>query len=248
MSRSTSLPQNGKFPFFLYFECRAAQRACPVLLLTFVAAWLLPIAIAQSVTPLDAHVLHAADVQPASRGPISTVNEEAGREVVNATVSTSHFNIQVQAACETEMLHRMNAHEVFSGKAYEVLTRIAPAYGRTETPHIYIFPRSWNMVYIAGSTAVDGRGKILVGKKAIELFDVTALKGFLGHEMAHLASDNAAYGCMDYITRDPHTEADADAFAAHVLGMEPVKAFLERVLALPEGKYSDAKSRIALLQ
>jgi hypothetical protein len=42
-------------------------------------------------------------------------------------------------------------------------------------------------------------------------------------------------------------EADADALAARVLGMQPVKAFLDRVLAFPEGQNSDAKSRLELL-
>jgi hypothetical protein len=31
-------------------------------------------------------------------------------------------------------------------------------------------------------------------RHAIELFDAIALKGFLGHEMAHLVSDSAAQG------------------------------------------------------
>jgi len=72
-----------------------------------------------------------------------------------------------------------------------VLTEVARAYGRP-IPHIYIFPRSWNMAYIAASTAVDGRGKITVGQQAIELFDTVVLEDFLGHEMAHLVSDSAA--------------------------------------------------------
>ena len=58
------------------------------------------------------------------------------------TGPTSHFNIQAQTACETEMLHEIDAREVFSGKAYEVLTEIAPASDRAAIPHIYIFPGS----------------------------------------------------------------------------------------------------------
>jgi Zn-dependent protease with chaperone function len=104
------------------------------------------------------------------------------------------------------------------------------------------------MAYIAASAAGDGRGKIVVGQQAIELFNTIALRGFLGHEMAHLVSDNAAHGCNDYIVRDPQTEADADAFAARVLGRQPVQAFLERALALTEGQNSDAKSRLEVLQ
>jgi len=66
--------------------------------------------------------------------------------------------------------------------------------------------------------------------------------------MSHLVSDNAAYGCNDYIIRDPQMEADADVLAARVLGIQPVKAFLERALALTEGQNSDAKSRLEVLQ
>jgi len=104
------------------------------------------------------------------------------------------------------------------------------------------------MGYIAGSTAVDGRGKIVVGQLAIELFDTFSLKGFLGHEMAHLVSDSAVQGCNDYILRDPQMEADADASAARTLGRRPVKAFLERVVALTAGQNWDAKRRLELLQ
>ena len=68
----------------------------------------------------------------------------APQEVVDATSVTSRFNIQTETVCEAEMLGKMDAREVFSGKAYDVLTEIAPAYGRA-IPHIYIFPGSPNM-------------------------------------------------------------------------------------------------------
>ena len=167
--------------------------------------------------------------------------------IVNATGLTSQFNIQAQTACEAKMLGDAGAREVFSGKAYHVLTETARAYG-LPIPHIYVFSGSPNMAYIAGSTAVDGRGKILVGQQAIELFDTIALKGFLGHEMAHLVSDRAAQGCNDYILRDPQVEADADALAARTLGTVPVKAFLQRVLALTQGQNWDARQRLKVLQ
>ena len=193
--------------------------------------------------------LLACGIGLAQEGLTKTDSEKPSQDIVNATgsTSTSQFNIQGQTSCETEMLDKIGAREVFSGKAYEVLTEIASAYGRA-IPHIYIFPGSWNMVYIAASTAVDGRGKIMVGQQAIELFNTIALRGFLGHEMAHLVSDNVAHGCNDYILRDPHEEAEADALAVRVLGMQPVKAFLERALELPEGQNSDAKSRLEVLQ
>lgn len=171
----------------------------------------------------------------------------ASHERANATGVPSTFNIQAQTACEAETLGRIDAHEVFSGKAYEVLKKVARAYGRP-VPHIYVFPGEWNMAYIAASTAVDGRGKIVVGQQAIDLFNNVALKGFMGHEMAHLVSDSVAQGCNDYVLRDPQMEADADALAARTLGRRPVKAFLERVLALTEPQNWDAKHRLEVLE
>ena len=88
----------------------------------------------------------------------------------------------------------------------------------------------------------------MVGRQAIDLFNNTALKGFMGHEMAHLVSDSAAQGCNDYVLRDPQMEADADRLAARTLGRRPVKAFLERVLALTEPQNVDAKHRLEVLQ
>jgi len=168
------------------------------------------------------------------------------QERVNAAGVRSQFNIQAQTACETEMLREMGAREVFSGKGYEVLADVARAYGRA-IPHMYIYPGSLNMHYIAASTAVDGRGKILVGQQAIELFDSFSLKGFLGHEMSHLVSDSAARGCNDYILRDPQMEVEADALAARTLGTGPVKAFLQRVLSLTQGQNWDARQRLEVL-
>ena len=169
------------------------------------------------------------------------------KEIVNGTSVASQFNFQAQTACETEILGETGAREVFSGKPYEGLAEVARAYHRS-IPHIYIFPGSLNMAYIAGSASEDGRGKIIVGQQAVELFDAFSLKGFLGHEMAHLVSDSAAERCKDYIVRDPQMEADADALAARTIGRRPVKAFLERVLALTEGQNRDAKRRLEMLQ
>lgn len=171
----------------------------------------------------------------------------ASHERANATGVDSTFNVQAQTACEAEMLNRMKAREVFSGKAYDVLTEVARAY-RRPIPHIYISPGSWNMAYIAASAAVDGRGKIVAGQQAIVLFGTIALKGFLGHEMAHLVFDSGVHGCNDYVFRDPKMEADADALAARTLGRRPVEAFLERVLQLTEHRNLDAKHRLEVLQ
>jgi len=167
------------------------------------------------------------------------------QEKANAMRVPPQFNMQAQTTCETEMLRDIGAREIFSGKGYKVLTEVARAYGRA-IPHIYIIPGSLNMAYIAGSTAVDGRGKIIVGKRAIEEFDAFSLKGFLGHEMAHVASDSAEQGCNDYMLRDPQVEADADALAVRTLGAAPVQAFLQRLLALTQGQNWEAKRRLEL--
>lgn len=124
------------------------------------------------------------------------------QEIASASDIPPRFNVEAQTACEAELLRGMDAREMFSGKAYDVLTEVARAYGRA-VPHIYILPGSWNMAYIAASTVVDGRGKILVGQQAIDQFDTLAVEGFLGHEMAHLVTDNATRGCNDYVLRDP---------------------------------------------
>jgi hypothetical protein len=223
----------------------SARTAFAILLPVLVTAWMRPTANAQAVTPQETT---EAGAQIAYSGVIGSWPDSAALDNVNAAGSPSHVNIPAQTACETEMLQAADAREVVSGKAYKVVTELATEYGRATIPHIYVFPGSWNMAYIAGSTAVDGRGKIMIGRRAIELFNAVALRGFLGHEMAHLVSDNASYGCQDYIVRDPRTESDADAFAAQVLGTQPVEAFLQRVLALPEGQYTDAKSRLELLR
>ena len=171
----------------------------------------------------------------------------ASRHTGRARGFPPNFNLRAQIACEAKILNRMDAREVFSGSAYDALSEVARAYGRP-IPHIYLLPDSWNMAYVAASAAVDGRGKILVGQQATVLFDSIALKGSLGHEMAHLVSDTAAQGCNDYIVRDPEMESDADALAARTLGTQPVNAFLEQVLVLTEGQDFDAKRRLAMLQ
>jgi hypothetical protein len=66
--------------------------------------------------------------------------------------------------------------------------------------------------------------------------------------MAHLVSDRATQGCNEYILRDPQVEADADALAARTVGTGPVKAFLQRVLALTQGENWEARQRLKVLQ
>jgi Zn-dependent protease with chaperone function len=196
---------------------------------------------------MEAARLHAGRTTEVLAGGILFGAIAAPHRIANATGATPRFNMRAQTTCEAEMLSNIDAHEVLSGKAYDLMTDVALAYGRP-LPHIYIFPDGWNMAYVAASAAVDGRGKIVVGQQALDLFDSVALKGFIGHEMAHLVSDNAAQGCNDYIVRDPRVEAGADAIAARTLGRHPVRAFLERVLVLTEGQNWEAKRRLEILQ
>lgn len=182
---------------------------------------------------------------------LATVVLLAGNLVAQKNLNTvavvSRLNMRAQTACETELLQQIGAREIVSGKAYDVLSEVARAYGRV-TPHVYVSPGALNSVYVAGSIAVDGRGKIVIGQQAIERFDTFSLRGFFGHEMAHVVSDDAAQGCNDYILRDPQMEADADALAARTIGKGPVKAFLQRVLVLTQGQNWDARHRLQLLQ
>lgn len=101
----------------------------------------------------------------------------AAQETLNASVHLSKFNIQTQTTCEEEILATTGGREVLRGKAYNILIQVARTYGRA-IPHIYTIPGSMNMAYIGASIAVDGRGKILVGQQAAELFSPMALKGF----------------------------------------------------------------------
>lgn len=171
----------------------------------------------------------------------------APQETFSASAHIAKFNVQEQTTCEEEMLAASGGREVVRGKVYNLLIQVAGRYGRA-IPHIYTVPGSMNMAYIGASVAVDGRGKILVGQQAAELFGPTALKGFFAHEMAHLVSDNETLGCNDYIVRDPQIEADADALAARTIGKRPVEAFLARVLALAKGQNWDAKRRLEVLR
>ena len=78
-------------------------------------------------------------------------------------------------------------------------------------PHIYIFPGSWNMAYIAASTAVDGRGKIVVGQQAIPLFNITALKG------------SCDMRCRTWSATTRLTGATITSFAIHIWKPMPMR-------------------------
>jgi hypothetical protein len=88
---------------------------------------------------------------------------------------------------------------------------VASAFGRKDIPLFYIAEDGNNAVYIAGSSSVDGKGKILISRRFVKLLENTlALKGILAHEMAHLVSDNGDCGCDRWIMRDPMQEEGAD--------------------------------------
>lgn len=236
MQGSTLLRQTVLFQLIHPPMRHIGQRVLALSLIALIPACSGPTATAQSVAK-----------GLAGRGAANGAGKGVGDGTQGSLRAASGFNVAAQTSCETEMLEELGAHEVFSGEAYDVLSGIVPAYGRP-TPHVYVYPGGWNMFYIASSAAVDGRGKIMVGEQAAGLFDPLALRGFLGHEMAHLVSDNGALGCNDFIVRNTRIEADADALAARVLGKQPVRAFLERVLVLTQGQNPDARGRLDLLR
>lgn len=99
----------------------------------------------------------------------------APQETLTASVHIARFNVRAQTTCEEEMLATSGGREVVRGKVYNVHIQVGRRYGRA-IPRIYAIPGSMNMAYIGASVAVDGRGKILVGQQAAELFGPIALK------------------------------------------------------------------------
>lgn len=152
-----------------------------------------------------------------------------------------------QIACEAKMLRGSNAKEALKGLEYETFLNVAAAFGRDNTPRLYLVSGE-NAVYVAGSVHVDGRGKILLSRSFAKLMGNTlALKGAIAHEMAHLAVD--VHGaCNEWILRDPQVEMAADALAASKVGFGPVRAFLSRIEELTRTDNSEAAERLGALQ
>ena len=125
------------------------------------------------------------------------------------------------------------------------MLRVASAFGRRDIPHFYIAEEGNNAAYIAGSSLVDGKGKIVISRRFVKLLANTlALEGLLAHEMAHLVSDDGTTRCDQWILRDPEKEKAADALAAKTVGYSPLRAFFLRIKEIKAGGSADLDDRL----
>jgi hypothetical protein len=153
--------------------------------------------------------------------------------------------LTAQVSCENRFFRAARAKETTRGPEYQVLMRVASAFGRRDIPHFYIAEEGNNAVYIAGSLSVDGKGKIVISRRLVKLLANTlALEGILAHEMAHLVSDDGTCGCDQWIMRDPRQEKVADALAAKTVGYNPIRAFFLRIKETQDGRSSDEDDRL----
>jgi Zn-dependent protease with chaperone function len=178
-------------------------------------------------------ILVAANVSPAGQR----------RTVAN---NNDYFNrLTAQMNCENRLFRTARAKETTGGTEYQILLRVASAFGRKDIPHLYIAEEGNNAAYIAGSTLIDGKGKIVISRRFVKfLANPLALEGILAHEMAHLVSDDGACGCDQWIMRDPMQEKVADAFAARVVGYSPMRAFFLKIKETQEGQNTDVDDRL----
>jgi hypothetical protein len=122
---------------------------------------------------------------------------------------------------------------------------VASAFGRRDVPHLYIAEEGNNAAYIASSSSIDGKGKIVISRRFVKLLANTlALEGILAHEMAHLVSDDGTYGCDEWIMRDLLQEELADALAAETVGYNPLRAFFLRIKETQGGRSTDVDDRL----
>jgi|GEM_PF-1170348 Zn-dependent protease with chaperone function len=150
-----------------------------------------------------------------------------------------------QVSCENSFFRAARAKETTGGPEHQVLLRVASAFGRRDIPHFYIAEEGNNAVYIAGSSSVDGKGKIVISRRLVKLLANTlALEGILAHEMAHLVSDDGTFGCDQWIMRDPMQEKVADALAAKTVGYSPLRAFFLRIKEIQGGRSTDVDDRL----
>jgi Zn-dependent protease with chaperone function len=153
--------------------------------------------------------------------------------------------LTAQVNCENKFFRDARAKETTGGPEYQVLLRVASAFGRRNIPHFYIAQEGNNAAYIAGSSSVDGKGKIVISRRLLKLLANTlALEGILAHEMAHLVSDDGTCGCDQWIIRDPRQEKFADALAAKTVGYNPLRAFFLRIKETQEGWSLDEEDRL----
>ena len=164
--------------------------------------------------------------------------------------TTPADDLKKQIACEAELLRDSNAQEIQSGPEYKIFLDVAAAFKRDNPPRFYFVPGGGNAVYIAGSVAMDAKGKILMSRMFATLMgNTSALTGIMAHEMAHLVTDiHDATRCDSWIIRDPKVEMAADALAASKVGFGPVRAFLLRVEELTGAKDGDIASRLQALE
>ncbi|MBN1569229.1 MAG: M48 family metalloprotease [Acidobacteria bacterium] len=168
--------------------------------------------------PVFAGILLGTSVLPAGKLSLIKSNDAPSKALT------------AQVSCENRFFRAARAKETTGGPEHQVMRRVASAFGRRDIPHFYIAEEGNNAAYIAGSSSVDGKGKIVISRTFIKLLANTlALEGILAHEMAHLVSDDGACGCDQWIMRDPMQEKAADALAAKAVGYGPLRAFFLRI-------------------
>ena len=169
----------------------------------------------------------------------------AGQDSLLESNDAPSNRLTAQMSCENRFFRAARAKETTGGPEYQVLLRVASAFGRRDIPHFYIAEEGNNAAYIAGSSAVDGKGKIVISRKFLKLLaNSLALEGILAHEMAHLVSDDGTCGCDQWIMRDPRQEKIVDALAAKTVGYGPVRAFFLRIKETQAGRSTDVDDRL----
>jgi Peptidase family M48 len=153
--------------------------------------------------------------------------------------------LTAQVRCENRFFRAARAKETTGGPEYRIVLRVASAFGRRVIPHFYIAEEGNNAAYIAGSSSVDGKGKIIISRRFVKLLANTlALEDILAHEMAHLVSDDGTCGCDQWIVRDPRQEKTVDALAAKTVGYSPLRAFFLRIKETQGGRSTDVDDRL----
>jgi hypothetical protein len=153
--------------------------------------------------------------------------------------------LTAQVKCEYKLFRAARAMEITEGREHQVVVRVASAFGRRDIPHFFIAEEGNNAAYIAGSASVDGKGKIIISRRFLQLLsNMLALEGVLAHEMAHLVSDDGSCGCDQWIVRDPRQEQFADALAAKAVGFRPLQAFFLRIKETQGDWSTDADDRL----
>jgi Zn-dependent protease with chaperone function len=169
----------------------------------------------------------------------------AGRLILPKSNDIPSNGLTAQVKCENKLFRAARAVEITDGLEHQVVVRVASAFGRRDVPHFYIAEEGNNAAYIAGSSSVDGKGKIVISRTFLRLLaNMLALEGVMAHEMAHLVSDDGSCGCDQWIVRDPRQEKIADALAAKAVGYSPLRAFFLRIKEIQGGSSVDADDRL----